>query len=120
MTMKVSFANANDNGSNGRNTFAKNLLAPISFYLKVDGSLGSDDEKPSECDHDAMVHEVCYDPVNTDLQTYKIYLSPFDTGSVEQWLKFLTKLQLIITGNGLTTSLVKFNLMQLLLKGEAL
>ena len=120
MTMKVSFANANDNGSNGRNAFAMNLLAPILFYPKVDGSLGSDNEKPSEHDRDAMVHEVCYDPANADSQTYKIYLSPFDTGSVEQWLKLLTKLKLIITRNGLTTGLVKFNLMQSLLKREAL
>ena len=118
--MKVSFAKANDNGSNSGNAFAKNLLAPILFYPKVDGSLGLDNKKPSECDRDAMVHEVCYDPSNADLQTYKIYLSPFDTGSVEQWLKFLTKLQLIITGNGLTTGPAKFNLMQSLLKGEAL
>ena len=84
MTMKVSFANTNDNSSNSRNAFAKNLLAPISFYPKVNGSLGSDDEKPSECDRNVMVHEVCYDPANADSQTYKIYLSPFDTGSVEQ------------------------------------
>ena len=118
--MKVSFANANDNGSNGGNAFAKNLLAPISFYPKVDGSSGSDDEKPSERDRDATVHEVRYDPANADSQTYKIYLSPFDTGSVEQWLKFLTKLQLIITGNGLTTGAAKFNLTRSLLKGEAL
>ena len=118
--MKVSFAKANDNGSNGGNAFAKNLLAPISFYLKVDGSSGSDDKKPSERDCNAMVHEVCYDPANADSQTYKIYLSPFDTGSVEQWLKFLTKLQLIITRNGLSTGPAKFNLMQLLLKGKAL
>ena len=113
--MKVS--TTNDNGSNA---FVKNLLAPISFYLKADGSLGLDNEKCSECDRDAMVHEVCYDPMNTDLQMYKIYLNPFDTGSVEQWLKFLTKLNLIITGNGLTASPVKFNLMRSLLKGEAL
>ena len=66
MTMKVS--TTNDNGSNA---FAKNLLAPISFYLKVDGSSGSDDNKHSEPDCDAMVHEVCYDPVNADSQTYK-------------------------------------------------
>ena len=117
--MKVSFAKANNNGSNGRNAFAKNLLAPISFYPKVDGSLGLDDEKPSECNHDVMVHEVHYDPANVDLQTYKIYLSPFDTGSVEQWLKFLTKLQLIITRNGLMTGPAKFNLTWSLLKGEA-
>ena len=51
---------------------------------------------------------------------YKIYLNPFDTGSVEQWHKFLTKLKLIITGNGLTVSPAKFNLTQLLLKGKAL
>ena len=63
-----------------------------------------------------MVHEVCYDPMNVDLQTYKIYLNLFDTGSMEQWLKFLTN----ITRNGLMASWVKFNLMQLLLKGEAL
>ena len=118
--MKVSFANANDNGNNGRNTFAKNRLAPISFYPKADGSSGLDNKKPSERDHNMMVHEVCYDPANADLQTYKIYLSPFNTGSVEQWLKFLTKLKLIITGNGLTTGPAKFNLMRLLLKGEAL
>ena len=65
-----------------------------------------------------MVHEVCYDPVNMDSQMYKIYLNPFDTGSVEQWLKFLTKLNLIITGNGLTAGPAKFNLVQSLLKGE--
>ena len=118
--MKVSFAKANNNGSNGGNTFAKNLLAPISLYPKVNGSSGLDDKKPSERDHDVMVHEVCYDPVNANSQTYKIYLSPFDTGSVEQWLKVLTKLKLIITRNRLTTSPVKFNLMRSLLKGEAL
>ena len=87
-----------------------------SFYLKTNSSLGSNNEKTSEHDHDVMVHEVCYDPANMDSQKYKIYLNPFDTGSVEQWLKFLTKLKLIITGNGLTASLAKFNLMQLLLK----
>ena len=93
MTMKVS--TTNDNGSNA---FAKNLLAPILFYPKVDGSSGLDNKKCSECDRDAMVHEVCYDPVNVDSQTYKIYLNLFDTGSVEQWLKFLMKVDLIITG----------------------
>ena len=67
-----------------------------------------------------MVHDVHYDPTNVDSQMYKIYLNPFDTGSVEQWLKFLTKLNLIITGNSLTAGPVKFNLMWLLLKGEAL
>ena len=77
-------------------------------------------KKTSECNCNVTVHEVCYDPANTDLQMYRIYLNPFDTGSVEQWLKFLTKLNLIITGNGLTASLVKFNLTWLLLKGEAM
>ena len=67
-----------------------------------------------------MVHKVCYNPANADSQTYKIYLNPFDTGSMEQWLKFLTKLNLIITRNGLMAGPVKFNLMQSLLKGEAL
>ena len=67
-----------------------------------------------------MVYKVRYDCTNADLQMYKIYLNPFDTGSVEQWFKFLTKLNLIITGNSLTASLAKFNLMQSLLKGEAL
>ena len=64
--MKVS--TTNDNGSNA---FAKKLRAPILFCLKADGSLGSDDEKHSECDRDALVHEVCYDPTNADSQTYK-------------------------------------------------
>ena len=115
MMMKVS-----TNNENGRNTIASNLLAPILFYLKTNRSLGLNDEKTSECDLDATVHEVHYNPANVDSQTYKIYLNPFDTGSVEQWLKFLTKLKLIITGNGLTASPVKFNLMWSLLKGEAL
>ena len=104
--MKVS--TTNDNGSNA---FAKNLLAPILFYPKADGSSGSDD---------AMVHKVCYDPANTDSQMYKVYLNPFDTGSMEQWLKFQMKLDLVITRNGLSASQAKFNLMQLLLKGKAL
>ena len=115
MMMKVSTTN-----NNGSNPFAKNLLAPISFYPKADGSSGSDDKKCSERNHNVMVHEVCYDPANADSQTYKVYLNLFDTGSVEQWLKFQTKLNLINTGNGLMASLAKFNLMRLLLKGEAL
>ena len=100
MTMKVS-----TNNNNGRNAIASNLLAPISFYLKMNSSSSSDEAKTSECDRNAMVHEVRYNPTNVDLQMYKIYLDPFDTGSVEQWLKFLTKLNLIITGNGLTASI---------------
>ena len=104
--MKVS--TTNDNGSNA---FAKNLMAPISFYPNADGSSGLDDEKCSEHDCDMMVHKVCYNPTNVDSQMYKIYLNPFDTGSVEQWLKFLMKLNLIITGNGLKAGLAKFNLM---------
>ena len=113
--MKVS-----TNNDNGRNAIASNLLAPISFYLKTNSSLGLDDEKTSECDCNAVVHKVHYNPTNADSQTYKNYLNPFDTGSVEQWLKFLTMLNLIITRNGLTAGLAKFNLMRLLLKGEAL
>ena len=66
MTMKVSTTN-----NNSSNAFAKNLLAPIlfSFYPKADGSSGSDDKKHPECDRNVMVHEVCYDPANADLQT---------------------------------------------------
>ena len=94
-TMKMKVSTTNDNG---RNIFAKNLMAPILFYLKVDSSSGSDDEKCTERDHNVMVHEVCYDPANVHSQMYKIYLNPFDTGSMEQWLKFLMKLNLIITG----------------------
>ena len=115
MMMKVS---ANNNY--GRNAIANNLMAPILFYLKMNSSWGSNNKKTSECDRNTMVHEVCYYPANADLQMYKIYLNPFDTGSVEQWLKFLMKLNLIITGNGLTARLAKFNLMWSLLKGEAL
>ena len=97
----------------------KNLLAPILFYPKADGSLGLDNEKCSERDHDVMVHEVRYDPKN--VVTYvQIYLNPFDTGSMEQWLKLLMKLNLIITRNGLMAGLAKFNLTRSLLKGEAL
>ena len=120
MTMKVSSSNTNSNCSNGSKAFAKTLLVPIAFYPKANGSLGLDDDKPSEHNCNVTVHEVRYDHANPDLQTYKIYLSPFDTGPVEQWLKFLTKLKLIITGNGLMTGLAKYNLMWLLLKGEAL
>ena len=109
--MKVSTTN-----NKGGNAFARNLMAPIPFYPKADSSLGPNDEKSSECDHDVTVHKVRYNPMNADLQTYKIYLNPFDTGSMEQWLKFLTKLNLIITGNGLMAGPVKFNLTWLLLK----
>ena len=82
MTMKVT--TTNDNGSN---TFAKNLMAPIPFYLKADGSSSLDDEKFSERDCNATVHKVCYDPKNA-VTCIQIYLTPFDTGSVEQWHKF--------------------------------
>ena len=70
----------------------------------------------SWCDHSWSVlwsHEC-------RLTHVQIYLSLFDTGSVEQWLKFLTKLNLVITSNGLTTGPAKFNLTQLLLKWDSL
>ena len=86
----------------------------------MNSSLGLNDEKTSERNCNVTVHKVCYTPANADLQMHKFYLNPFDTGSVEQWLKFLTKLNLIITGNGLSARPAKFNLMQSLLKGEAL
>ena len=66
MEMKVS-----TNNDNGRNTFARNLMAPILFYPKADSSLGPNDDKSSEHDHDVTVHKVCYDPMNADSQTYK-------------------------------------------------
>ena len=115
MMMKVS-----TNNDKGGNTIASNLMAPILFYLKMNSSLGLNNEKTSERSRNTMVHKVCYNPTNTELHTYKIYLNPFDTGSVEQWLKFLMKLNLIITGNGLTARPVKFNLMRSLLKGGPL
>jgi hypothetical protein len=52
--------------------------------------------------------------------TYKVYLSPFNHSSLEEWLKFHIKLNLIIEGNGLTTGLNWYNLMRALFKGEAL
>ena len=67
MTRKV--YNTNDNG---RNAIARNLMAPIPFYLKADSSSGPNDEKSSEGDCDVLVHKVCYDPTNADLQTYNI------------------------------------------------
>ena len=70
MTMKIS--NANGNGSNGCNAFTNNLVALISFHPRADGSSGLDDEMPSECNHNAMVHKVRYDPAIANLQTYKI------------------------------------------------
>ena len=82
MTRKVS--TTNDNSSNA---FAKNLMAPISFYPKVDGSSGSDDEKCSEHHCNLTVHKVHYDPKNA-VTCLQIYLTPFDTGSVKQWHKF--------------------------------
>ena len=82
MTMKVSTTN-----DNGRNAFAKNLMAPILFYPKVDSSSGLDNEKCTERDCNAMAHEVCYDPENV-VTCIQIYLTLFDTGSVEQWCKF--------------------------------
>ena len=95
MMMKVS-----TNNDNGGNAIASNLMAPVLFYLKTNSSSGLEDEKTSECDRNAMVHKVCYDPTNADLQKYKIYLNTFGTGSVEQWLNFLMKLNLIITRKG--------------------
>ena len=81
--MKVSTTN-----DNGRNAFAKNLMAPILFYLKADSSLVSDDEKCSECDHNVMVHKVHYDLENV-VTCIQIYLTPFDTGSVNSGANFI-------------------------------
>ena len=65
--MKVS-----TNNENGRNAIASNLMAPILFYLKMNSSLGSNDEKTSELNRDMTVHKVCYDPANADSQMYNI------------------------------------------------
>ena len=97
------------------------LKTPIPFYGKKDDSLSPKGKGTTpERDRDATVHEVRYDPTDVDSQTYKVYLSPFDSGTPEQWLKFCTKLDLIMTGNGLTTGPARFNFTKSVLKGEAL
>ena len=36
------------------------------FYPKADSSLGPNDKRSSEHDHNVAIHEVHYDPVNVD------------------------------------------------------
>ena len=50
MMMKVS-----TNNDNGGNAIASNLMAPISFYLKMNTSSGLNDKKSSE--HDCEPHD---------------------------------------------------------------
>ena len=90
--MKVSNTNNNDG-----NTTARNLMG---------------DEKSSECDCNVTIHKVRYNPTNVDSKMYKFVWALL---TLVWWNKFLTKLNLIITRNGLTTGLVEFNLTQLLL-----
>ena len=45
-------------------------MALISFHPRADGPLGWTNKR-SERDCDAMVHEVCYDPMNADSHAYK-------------------------------------------------
>ena len=71
--MKVSNNNDNDGGAT-----AHNLIVPNLFYMMTNSPLSPSNEKSSEHDCDATVHEVHYDPQNTDSQMYKIYLCPFN------------------------------------------
>jgi hypothetical protein len=105
--------------STTENRIPKHLVMPIPFFPKKDNSLSPADSN-SKRDHEATTREVRYDYTNPDSLTYKVYLSPFDHGSPEEWLKFHTKLNLIIQGNGLTTGPNRYNLMCALLKGKAL
>ena len=81
-------------------------------------------EKASDTDEEhtpgVTAHDVRYDPDNDHSATYKVYLCPFQSGTPEETLEFLTKLKLIMRGNGLTTGPRQFNLIRSLLKGEAL
>jgi hypothetical protein len=105
--------------STTENHIPKHLVTPIPFLPKKDNSL-SPAGSNSKHDHEATTHEVRYDYTNPDSLTYKVYLSPFDHSSLEEWLKFHTKLNLIIQGNGLMTGLNRYNLTRALLKGKAL
>jgi hypothetical protein len=75
--------------------------APINFW-----------EHPEEVEKDSMTkqlyeddicHEVKYDSTNKKSCSYKLYIKPFShgTGTAEQWLKFMAKLNIVIHGNGL-------------------
>ena len=81
-------------------------------------------EKASDADEEhtpgVTAHDIRYDPDNDHSATYKVYLCPFQSGTPEETLEFLTKLKLIMHGNGLTTGPRQFNLIRSLLKGEAL
>ena len=101
------------------NAFAKNLMAPIPSYPNVDSSLGLNNKRmlwtwswsngsPSALQPQENGH-MC---TNLSNPIWHLFC-----GTVAQ---ILTKLKLIITRNGLTAGLAKFNLMQLLLKGKAL
>ena len=104
--------------NNNETRNSKFLAWPIPFFPTKNSDSPSSDN--SERDRDATAHEVRYESSNKDSATYKVYLSPFDTGSPEQWLKFLTTLNLIMTGNGLVNGPAQFNLTRALLKGDAL
>jgi len=98
---------------------SKFLKAPIPFYPKNKDSTNQD--KPSDRDSDATIHEVRYDSSNAESKTYKVSIPPFDTGTPEEWLEFLRKLKLVVTGNGLmTTALARYNLTRSMLRGQAL
>lgn len=74
----------------------------------------------SERDRDATAHEIRYHPADPESQTYRVYVPPFGTGSPEQWLTHLSKIELISDGNHLTTGPQKYQLARALLKDDAL
>jgi hypothetical protein len=101
---------------------SKFLKAPIQFYARKNtDSPSPSTSNASEHSSNATVHEVRYDSNNADSSTYKLYIDPFDTGTPEEWLEFIRKLNLVVTGNGLlTTPMAAYNLTRSVLRGNAL
>ena len=94
------------------------LKAPITFWKPLEEQETSTNDQSHA---DATIHEVKYNPSVKKSGTYKVYIVPFNFGTAEQWLKFQSKLNLVITGQGLVDDgQACFNVTRSLLKGEAL
>eukprot|EP00957_Ditylum_brightwellii_P148503 11307098-Ditylum_brightwellii.AAC.1 len=69
---------------------------------------------------DYHTYKLCTVPFNANSPTYNLAVLFYDTGSVEEWLKFWQNLQAIITGQNITDAQGMYAITKSMLRGDAL
>eukprot|EP00957_Ditylum_brightwellii_P168059 12794005-Ditylum_brightwellii.AAC.1 len=66
------------------------------------------------------MYKLCTTPADATLPIYKLFVPFFDEGTLEDWIKFQCRLQVVLKGQNITQGPASYAVAKTLLKGNVL